>query len=370
VTYVDPERDNRSIPCDLYYPAIADGPDQPVAEPPANGFAAVAFGHGYLISAEVYAWVAEKLAAIGCVVALPRTGGELFPDHAEFGLDLAFVTRILRDANGDPASPFFERMGSRAMVMGHSMGGGCSFLAAASDPTITAAVNFAAAETDPSAIAACAQLDIPTLMFSGTNDCVTPPADHQLPMYDALAGGWRTLVTITGASHCQFNSYSFVCELGEFCSADISRQEQQDRVWLLLEPWALAVLFLDAAAGEEFQIHLAEATGFTYMQSGTPTPVASSMTDPANRIDAYPNPFNPAITLRVDIGRPGRVRLAIFDVAGREWRVLAERFLAAGSHHFQWDGRDSRGHSAPSGVYLARVTGDKGITSQRITLVR
>ena len=54
-------------------------------------------------------------------------------------------------------------------------------------------------------------------MFCGTNDCVTPPADHQIPMYDALAGGWRTRVTITGASHCQFNSYSFLCALGEPC---------------------------------------------------------------------------------------------------------------------------------------------------------
>ena len=128
VTYVDPARGNRDIPCDLYYPALAGGPEQPVADPPTAGFAAVAFGHGFQLPANVYGWIAGELAAQGCVVALPRTGSELFPDHEDFGLDLAFVAAAVRDADTEPASPFFGRMGPRTLVMGHSMGGGCSFL--------------------------------------------------------------------------------------------------------------------------------------------------------------------------------------------------------------------------------------------------
>ena len=369
VTYIDADRSNRQVPVDLYYPALAAGSNQPVADPPPEGFAAASFGHGYQMSASLYAWIAERLAWAGCVVAVPRTGGELFPSHEQFGLDLAFVARTLRDADADPDSPFFGRMGPRTLVMGHSMGGGCSFLAAASDPSITAVANFAAAETNPSAIAACEGLVRPVLIFAGTNDCVTPPAEHQVPMYETLAG-WRTLVTIAGASHCQFNAYSWICELGESCTPDISRQAQQDLVWLLLDPWVRAVLFLDDAAAQQYQALLETGAGFTYLQSDIPTAAEPTIPVAACRLEAFPNPFNPAIALRAKIENAGPVRLAVFDVGGRLVRVIALRPLEAGQHTFHWDGRDAAGREAPSGVYLARLVSAGGTATVKLVLVR
>jgi alpha-beta hydrolase superfamily lysophospholipase len=368
-TFVDPDRDDRPVPVDLYYPAESAGPGQPVAEPPPGGFGTVSFGHGYLLSSGLYAWVAERLASIGCVVAVPRTGGELFPDHAVFALDLAFAARTVRDAGQDPASPFFGRMSPRTLVMGHSMGGGCSFLAAAGDPSLTAVANLAAAETDPSAIAACGQLAVPALLFAGTNDCVTPPPDHQIPMYGALAGGWRTLVTITGASHCQFNAESFLCELGEACSPDISRQVQQDRVWLLLEPWVRAVLLQEAGAAAEFQLLLASGGGFTYEQEGgltdAPPSSAADLT-----VTAHPNPFNPATEIRVTVAEGGPVSVSVHDLRGRRLRTLFHGHLNPGRHDLRWDGRDGAGRELPAGVYLARAAGRDATAGCRLALVR
>jgi predicted dienelactone hydrolase len=369
VTFVDPDRAGRSVPCDLYYPAQSAGQDAPVADPPATGFAAVAFGHGFQIPASAYAWVAGRLAAIGCVVAVPRTETSLFPDHNQFGLDLAFVTRALRDEGAEPASPFYGRMGSRTLVMGHSMGGGCSVLAAASDPSITAVANFAAAETNPSAIAACSTIDRPALLFAGTNDCVTPPADHQVPMYTALAG-WRTLVTINGASHCQFNAYSFLCDLGESCNATISAQVQQDLVWLLLEPWTRYLLFLDPAAAQEYQALLAAGTGWTYQQSGQPTAVHTPSRVPAGRIAVHPNPFTSTLMLNVDIAAGGPARVAIYDVAGRRVSTLLDTRDALRGYSLRWDGRDANGRDLPSGVYFARLVTDHGHVSAKLVLVR
>jgi hypothetical protein len=121
VTYVDAARGGRNVPVDLYYPAVSAGAGQPVADAPAPGFAAVSIGHGYLMAPSVYGWLARELAAIGCVVAVSRTGGELFPNHQTFGLDLAFLARSLCEAGGDPGSPFFGRMGAKNAVMGHCM---------------------------------------------------------------------------------------------------------------------------------------------------------------------------------------------------------------------------------------------------------
>jgi len=371
VTYNDAARGGRAVPVDLYYPATAGGAGQPVAQPAAGtGFAAVAFGHGFQITAGAYGWIATRLAAIGCVVAVPRTGGELFPSHEQFALDLAFAARALREAGADPASPFFGRMGPRALVMGHSMGGGCAKLAAAADPSLTAVATFAAAETNPSAIAACAALDRPGLLFAGTNDCVTPPAGHQIPMYGAL-GGWRALVTIAGASHCQFNAYNFLCDLGESCSAGISRQAQQDTVWLLLEPWVRWVLLHEAGAGALFQERAAAASGFVCDQDGG-VAEAGNVPPPQDwRLTAWPNPFNPAVVVTAELVSAARIRLAIFDARGRCLRVLADGGLGAGAHSYRWDGRDDAGRPAPAGCYFARLQGEDGAgVSRKLVLLR
>ncbi|MBM4131860.1 hypothetical protein FJ250_12680 [bacterium] len=371
VTWNDPARGGRAVPVDLYYPATTAGAGQPVAVPAAGaGFAAVAFGHGFQMPAGAYGWIASRLAGIGCVVAVPRTGGELFPSHPQFALDLAFAARTLRDAGADPASPFFGRMGPRALVMGHSMGGGCAKLAAAGDPSLTAFATFAAAETNPSAIAACAALDRPGLLFAGTNDCVTPPAWHQIPMYGAL-GGWRALVTITGASHCQFNAYDFLCDLGESCSAGISRQAQQDTVWLLLEPWVRWVLLHEAGAGALFHERASAGAGFVCEQDGGVAAVGGAVPRPDWRLVAWPNPFNPAVDVTAELASAARVRLAVFDARGRCLRVLADGALAAGAHSYRWDGRDDTGRPAPAGCYLARLQGeDGGGVSRKLVLLR
>jgi predicted dienelactone hydrolase len=376
VTFTDPDRGDRPVPADLYYPAVTGGADQPPADPPPGGFPAVAIGHGYLMSPDVYAWLAGELAAAGCVVAVARTGGELFPDHQEFGLDLAFLTRALRAAGDDPGSPFSGRMSDRALVAGHSMGGGASFLAAASDPTVTAVLTMAAAETDPSAIAACQELTRPVLLFAGTNDCVTPPADHQIPMYEALAGGWRTLVTLDGASHCQFNAYSLVCALGEACSADISRAQQQALVWQLAGPWVQAVLRDDAAAARTFGELLETTPGLSYQQAGAPTAAPDPVADggPAagalRDVTAAPNPFNPRTVLRFELTAPRPVTLAVYDLRGRRLATLVHGPREAGRHAVTWDGRDAAGRPAAAGTYLYRLRAGDDTARGRLTLVR
>jgi alpha-beta hydrolase superfamily lysophospholipase len=370
VTYLDPDRGDRPVPVDLYYPATAPGADQPPADPPPGGFPVVAFGHGYLMPAGIYAWLGQRLAADGFVAALPRTGGELFPSHATFALDLAFVGRRLRALGNEASSPFFGRLSNRAALMGHSMGGGCSLLAAAGDPTVSAVANLAAAETNPSAIAACAAISVPVLLFAGQNDCVTPPPDHQIPMYDALASNWRTLVTLAGASHCQFAASNFACSLGEACTPDITREAQQELTWLLLRPWLRAVLSDDAESQQEFQTLLQTTPGITYTQDGGLTGAPSPMEPAVFRIVAAPNPFNPTTVLTLTLDREGSARLEILDARGRRVRLLHAGPAAAGTSTVTWNGRDDRGRPAATGIYMARATSGGQVASTRLVLVR
>jgi hypothetical protein len=63
-----------------------------------------------------------------------------------------------------------------------------------------------------------------------------------------------------------------------------------------------------------------------------------------------PNPVRTGTLLRFTLGREARIRLAIFDILGREVAVLADGPRAAGDHEVRWDAR-----LAPSGAYLCRL---------------
>jgi hypothetical protein len=93
----------------------------------------------------------------------------------------------------------------------------------------------------------------------------------------------------------------------------------------------------------------------------------------------YPNPFNPSTTIRYAIpaGLAGaetsgavRVRLTLYDARGRMVRTLVDREQEPGSYSVHWDGRDDRGRTVGSGVYLYRLrAGDRDLT-RKMTIVR
>jgi hypothetical protein len=68
-----------------------------------------------------------------------------------------------------------------------------------------------------------------------------------------------------------------------------------------------------------------------------------------------PNPFNPTTIIGFDMLDSGPVRLSVFDVSGRLVRTLVDERMPAARHQILWDGRDDRGLSVASGVYLYRL---------------
>jgi hypothetical protein len=136
---------------------------------------------------------------------------------------------------------------------------------------------LAAANTNPPSISAATNVAIPALVFSGANDCVTPAADHQIPMYDSLASACKTFISINGASHCQFANSNFLCSTGEATcqpAATISRTVQLNTVFTYLLPWLDYQLKADTAAGNDFQTLLLGSSGLSYEQNCSLTTVS------------------------------------------------------------------------------------------------
>ena len=69
----------------------------------------------------------------------------------------------------------------------------------------------------------------------------------------------------------------------------------------------------------------------------------------------FPNPFNPATTIRYDLKAKGLVTIKVFDVSGRLVRTLLSGVKDAGSYSVSWDGANNSGTRAASGVYFCRM---------------
>ncbi len=234
-TLIDPARDNRAVATRVHYPAASAGAGTPAVT--GCNFPVVAFGHGFTIGNSAYRYLADALAEAGFIVILPGTEGGLSPNHAEFGRDLAFVGDALAQT-----SPWTLAAGPGRAIGGHSMGGGAAVLGVAEASNVGALFAFAPANTNPSAIAAAADISAPALLITGSRDCVTPSASHASPIFAALAtpAELKQQIDIDGGSHCQFTSGSFTCSIGETScggSATISVDSQQSQTLALLIPW-------------------------------------------------------------------------------------------------------------------------------------
>lgn len=248
ITFNDPARtggfgsgggSGRQIQTEIYYPASTAGDNVAVA---SGQFPVITFGHGFAMSWDAYTNIWQHYAARGYVLAFPRTEGGLIPgpSHGDFGTDLKQVSDKMLGLNANAGSIFNGKILQKAAIMGHSMGGGASFLAAANNTNIETVIGLAPAETNPSAITAASNVSVPALVFSGSADGVTPPADHHIPIYQGFTSTCKSFVSITGGAHCYYANSNFNCDFGESTSSpniSITRAEQQTAVYSVLDPW-------------------------------------------------------------------------------------------------------------------------------------
>lgn len=96
---------------------------------------------------------------------------------------------------------------------------------------------------------------------------------------------------------------------------------------------------------------------------------ALAVTEATELHGAAPNPFNPATTIAFSLAEAGRVRLDVYDVAGRLVQRLADGDFAAGRHEFVWAGHDQAGRKVASGIYLCSFESAEGREVRRMVLV-
>lgn len=122
------------------------------------------------------------------------------------------------------------------------------------------------------------------------------------------------------------------------------------------------IAFFSATDG----IHGIELWKFNPLDLATAVDNRPEIPDAYSLSGIYPNPFNPEARFMLSLGQPQHVRIAVYDVLGREVaRVHDGRLSARQPHTFVLSGQ-----RWASGLYLVRAVGETFDTVRRAVLVK
>jgi hypothetical protein len=84
----------------------------------------------------------------------------------------------------------------------------------------------------------------------------------------------------------------------------------------------------------------------------------------------YPNPFNPSTTISFYIPNAGNIKLVVYDILGRQVRILFNDVMNAGVQRVQWDGKDNEGILVGTGIYFYDIEYRGDHLSKRMVLIK
>ena len=87
--------------------------------------------------------------------------------------------------------------------------------------------------------------------------------------------------------------------------------------------------------------------------------------------DNFPNPFNPATTIKYALPQAADVELTIYNVVGQVVRTLVAEHQSAGRYVVEWDATNDSGHSLSAGMYFYRLqAGEEFLEVKKMLLLK
>ena len=156
-------------------------------------FGAVAVAPGFLEAESAIAWYGPRLASQGFVVITIATNSVWDTPDAR-SEELLAALRYVTDSS--QAKDRVDR--NRLAVMGHSMGGGGTLIAARKAPTLKAAIPL----TGWSPNTSFSDLRVPTFVVSAQNDFIAPDGTFSRPFYQSLPSTLdKAYLLLAGVGH-------------------------------------------------------------------------------------------------------------------------------------------------------------------------
>jgi len=247
------------------------------ADDAANPSPLYIFGHGFDCLAADYTWLCSTPGIVAAIVVSSDLSPFL-PDTKDLALDQAYLSHALPAlAQQNSSSVLHGKLSGKAILGGHSMGGGTTVLAA--DPSyapggsIDALAFFAPGlYTLPPAYSHRANVNAPMMAVSGAMDCGPNALTKEaLPLYQTVNSTTKAIVSLKGANHCQWSTPTNggVCTHAE-CHA-IDRDAQQAAGRRLLAAFVPASIGGSWSTFEAFLAAGEEAGDWIYLTMNSPT---------------------------------------------------------------------------------------------------
>ena len=84
----------------------------------------------------------------------------------------------------------------------------------------------------------------------------------------------------------------------------------------------------------------------------------------------YPNPFNPITTLRYDLPENSHVTITIYDMIGRQVKILINQTQDAGYRSVIWGATNDYGKPVSAGIYLYQIQAGEYISTKKMVLLK
>jgi hypothetical protein len=125
----------------------------------------------------------------------------------------------------------------------------------------------------------------------------------------------------------------------------------------------------DVIAGQTYEYKLSdlsESNEITELAVVEVTVDASDDLTPADfgLTNAYPNPFNPVLTIEYNLTEDAQTRIRILNLTGQTVAVLDQGYRNAGSYELQWQADNA------SGIYFVQLQSGDQLDFQKVLLVR
>lgn len=275
----DEYRSNRQVTMEAYYPVCDTVQTGNEGQEQGIKFPVICFAHGYQHPGDQYGNLTRLLVPEGYIMlCLTRSEG-LLPSHRNYAADIRFLADAASGLGNDSLSSLYGLVDTLLCLMGHSMGAGAMFHAAADNSAIDAVIALTPFDTRPSAIEAATRVKAPTLVISGTNDCITPAEKHHLPMYESSAAQDKTYIQIKGGTHCSMGESSKCIKAERLvgCEAGLTTAEQTAVLARYIVPWLDFFIKGDMDQGRGFTITLTSDEAVTWLHS---RPLISNIPEP------------------------------------------------------------------------------------------
>ena len=134
----------------------------------------------------------------------------------------------------------------------------------------------------------------------------------------------------------------------------------------LLKVFYLRLVYLKITDGQSEDVEIKEA----YISTSISSTEENIIPRKSKLYQNYPNPFNPTTAIHYELPEGSIVTLKIYNLLGIEIRELVNEFQPAGFKTINWDGKDDKGYSVDSGVYLYTFKSKNFLQTKKMLVIK